>query len=153
MNRLKDKEIKLIVSGEFYSNETRYKKIIYNLRLKDKLYLFTEFIPNSEVKYYFSASDVVILPYRDATQSGIVQIAMNFGKPVIATKVGGLEEVISNNKTGFIVEKENPAALSEAIDKFYFENKESEFVENIGKEVQKYSWEKFTNGILELIRS
>ena len=153
MKKLKDEEIKLIIAGEFYSNEDKYKKIINDHKLNDKLYLFTKFIPTSEVKYYFSASDVVILPYRDATQSGIVQIAMNFRKPVIATNVGGLGEVVINNRTGYIVEKENPKALSETIDKFYSENKESEFIENISSEVEKYSWENFTNEILELIKN
>ena len=153
MKKLKDEEIKLIIAGEFYSNEDKYKKIINDHKLNDKLYLFTKFIPTSEVKYYFSASDVVILPYRDATQSGIVQIAMNFRKPVIATNVGGLGEVVINNRTGYIVEKENPKALSETIVKFYSENKESEFIENISSEVEKYSWENFTNEILELIKN
>jgi glycosyltransferase involved in cell wall biosynthesis len=153
VGQLQDKTIKLIIAGEFYSNESQYKKLINDLKLEDNLLLFTEFIPSSEVKYYFSAVDVVILPYRNATQSGIVQIAMNFRKPVIATNVGGLEEVIVNDKTGYIVEKENPAALSEAIDKFFLENKETEFVKNIGVDIEKYSWEKFTNGILELIKS
>ena len=78
---------------------------------------------------------------------------MNFRKPVIATNVGGLGEVVINNRTGYIVEKENPKALSETIDKFYSENKESEFIENISSEVEKYSWENFTNEILELIKN
>lgn len=144
--------LKLLVAGEFYSNEERYKKIIMNFRLEDSVYLHTDFIPTSEVKYYFSASDCVILPYKDATQSGIVQVAMNFRKPVIATNVGGLGEVIQNNKTGFIVEKENPRELANAIFNFYKDNKEKEFVRNIEKEVDKYSWKKFIDGIYELIK-
>jgi glycosyltransferase involved in cell wall biosynthesis len=113
--------------------------------------MFTDFIPTSEVKYYFSSADCVILPYRDATQSGIVQIATNFSKPVIAANVGGIGEVIENNKTGFIVEKENPEALAEAIQKFYLESRETEFVKNIAVEVKKYSWESFVSGIFELL--
>jgi D-inositol-3-phosphate glycosyltransferase len=152
MKILKNKiDVKLIVAGEFYSNEDNYIKLIADLDIKDSLHLFTDFIPTSEVKYYFSASDAVILPYKDATQSGIVQIAMNFRKPVIAANVGGLGEVIKDGKTGFIVEKENPKQLSDAIEKFYKENKESEFVINIEKEIEKYSWEKFISGMLELV--
>ncbi|HKI77474.1 MAG TPA: glycosyltransferase [Ignavibacteriaceae bacterium] len=153
LNLIKDKSIKLIVAGEFYSNEEKYKRIIYDNKLDDRLYLFTDFIPTSEVKYYFSASDAVILPYRDATQSGIVQIAMNFSKPVIATNVGGLAEVIKEDKTGYIVERENPEALAKAIEKFYSENKEAEFVNNTKEEINKYSWDNFTHGILKLINS
>ncbi len=149
---LKDKvDLKLIIAGEFYSNEDNYKKLIEKLEIQDELYLHTDFIPTSEVKYYFSSCDAVILPYKDATQSGIVQIAMNFRKPVIATNVGGLAEVVKNNKTGFIVDKENPVILAETIIKFYSENKEKEFVENIEEELEKYSWEKFVDGMMKLI--
>jgi D-inositol-3-phosphate glycosyltransferase len=153
MSLLKDdKGIKLIVAGEYYSNSGKYADVIDKLGLKNQLYLFTDFIPTSEVKYYFSACDVVILPYRDATQSGIVQIAMNFHKPVIATNVGGLAEVISNNSTGFIVEKENPQKLADAIRKFYNEEMEVQFVTNIKKETEKYSWNNFVEGIYDLLK-
>ncbi len=145
--------LKLIIAGEFYSNEEKYKKLIENLGIQEKLYLFTDFIPTSEVKFYFSACDAVILPYKDATQSGIVQIAMNFNKPVIATNVGGLAEVVKNNKTGFIVEKENPRILAETIIKFYSEDKEKEFLVNIEKELEKYSWKRFVDGMMELVNS
>ena len=151
---LNDKiDLKLIVAGEFYSNEDKYKKLIEKLGIQDSLFMFTDFIPTSEVKYYFSACDTVILPYKDATQSGIVQIAMNFRKPVVATDVGGLSEVIKDNKTGFIIEKENPQILADTILKFYLENKEKEFVENIENELEKYSWKRFVEGMMELVKS
>jgi len=146
-----DLNVKLLIAGEYYSNEDKYLKIINDLGIKENILFFTEFIPTSEVKYYFSASDCVILPYRDATQSGIVQIATNFSKPVIAANVGGISEVIENGKTGYIVEKENPEALAAAIRKFYTESREREFVENIAVEVKKYSWENFVNGIYDLV--
>jgi D-inositol-3-phosphate glycosyltransferase len=145
--------VRLIVAGEYYSNEEKYNKIIKALGLQNKLYPFTDFIPTSKVKFYFSACDAVILPYRNATQSGIVQIAMNFHKPVIATNVGGLTEVISDNSTGFIVEKENPQKLATAIENFYLQNKEKQFVSNIIKETNKYSWNTFTEGLFDLIKS
>jgi glycosyltransferase involved in cell wall biosynthesis len=151
---LKNKiNLKLIVAGEFYSNEDKYKQLIEKLEIQDKLFLYSDFIPTSEVKYYFSACDAVILPYKDATQSGIVQIAMNFRKPVIATNVGGLAEVIKDSKTGFIIEKENPQILADTILKFYSENKEKEFVKNIEDELEKYSWKKFVEGMIELVSS
>jgi glycosyltransferase involved in cell wall biosynthesis len=151
MAELKGLDVKLIVAGEFYTDRDKYLNLIDDLRIKEKVYLFTDFIPTSEVKYYFSACDAVILPYKDATQSGIVQIAMNFRKPVIAANVGGLEEVIFDDRTGFIVEKENPEALANAITKFYKENKEDDFVNNLEKEVEKYSWGKFVKGMMETI--
>ena len=154
MAELKDKiNVKLIVAGEFYTDKEKYLNLIDKLNIKEIIYLFTDFIPTSEVKYYFSATDAVILPYKDATQSGIVQIAMNFKKPVIATNVGGLGEVILNNKTGYIVDKENPSQLAEAVMKFYNENREEEFIRNTEKEIEKYSWQKFAEGIMELVNS
>lgn len=151
---LKDKlDVKLLVVGEFYSHKEKYKSLINRLNISEKLLMFTDFIPTSEVKYYFSAADCIIIPYRNATQSGIVQIAMNFRKPVIASNVGGLGEVIKNGETGYIVDKENPAMLAEAILKFYEQEKESIFVSNIEKEVEKYSWAKFTDGIFDLIKT
>ena len=115
--------------------------------------MFNDFIPTDKVKCYFSAADAVILPYKDATQSGIVQIAVNFRKPVIATDAGGLSEVIEDGKMGYIVSKDNPEQLAEAISKFYDGNKELEFSENIGSLSEKYSWKRFSDGLLELIKT
>ena len=150
MPKVEVEQLRLIVAGEFYSDRDKYLKLIDELGIKNRVYLFTDFIPTSEVKYYFSAADAVILPYKDATQSGIVQIAMNFRKPVIAADVGGLAEVVMDNQTGFIVPKDNPDFLANAINKFYLENKESEFVNNVEREVEKYSWKKFVEGLKEL---
>jgi glycosyltransferase involved in cell wall biosynthesis len=141
---------KLIVAGEFYSNEDKYLKLIDELDIKNSVVLHKDFIPQDEVKYYFSACDVVVLPYKSATQSGIVQIANNFNKPMISTNVGGLGEVIQDGKTGYLVEKENHEQLAKAILKYYNENKESEFSNNIKLERQKYSWEVFVKEMLNL---
>ncbi|MEO8233753.1 MAG: glycosyltransferase [Ignavibacteriota bacterium] len=150
---LKDKNIKLIVAGEFYSDKERYFKMIDELNIKQNVFMFNDFIPTDEVKYYFSAADAVILPYKDATQSGIVQIAVNFQKPVIATYAGGLSEVIENEKMGYIVQKENPEQLANAICKFYNGNREKEFSQNISTLTEKYSWKRFVDGIFELIKA
>ncbi|OGU35919.1 MAG: hypothetical protein A2068_14325 [Ignavibacteria bacterium GWB2_35_6b] len=149
---LKDKlKIKLIIAGEFYENEEKYITLIDELGLKENVKLYNEFIPTAEVKYYFSAADAVVLPYRDATQSGIVQVANNFLKPVIATNVGALPEVVENNATGYLVEKENPEKLAQAILKYYNENKEEEFSKNISERLEKISWKNFTNELINFI--
>lgn len=153
MGRLKHNNIKLMVAGEFYTDKEKYLTLIDDLKIKDYVHLFTDFIPTSEVKYYFSACDAVILPYKSATQSGIVQIAMNFRKPVIATDVGGLKEVVLNKKTGFIVDEIDSGKIAEAINRFYEENLEDTFVKNIEHEVDKYSWERFTEGMIDLYSS
>jgi len=96
---IKDKiDFTLVVAGEFYSNEEKYISLIQKLEIENRVKLFSDFIPTNEVKYYFSACDVVVLPYKSATQSGIVQIANNFDKPMISTNVGGLSEVIENEE-------------------------------------------------------
>jgi glycosyltransferase involved in cell wall biosynthesis len=152
MSELKNKiSVKLVIAGEFYTDKERYINLIETLKINENICFFSDFIPTSDVKYYFSACDAVILPYKDATQSGIVQIAMNFKKPVIASNVGGLGEVVHHNKTGFILDKANPSLLANAILKFYDGKKEKEFVENIENEISKYSWEKFVKNMMELI--
>ena len=94
-----------------------------------------------------------MLPYKSATQSGIVQVAVNFCMPVIATNVGGIGEVIEDGKTGFVAEKENPEKLAKAIIKFYNEGKEKEFSLNMKSLKEKYSWQNFVKGMFELINT
>lgn len=145
-------DLALIVAGEFYSDKDKYTSMISRLGLNDNIFLFDLFIPAQEVKNFFSAADAVILPYKDATQSGIVQVAMNFRKPVIASNVGGLGEVVLDGATGYVVGKENPEALAEAIFRFYNEHREAEFVANIEREVDKYSWKTFVTGMFKFIK-
>jgi glycosyltransferase involved in cell wall biosynthesis len=147
----KELDVKLIVAGEFYEPEDKYIKLIKKHNLEESIILKKDFIPTTEVKYYFSASDAVVLPYKSATQSGIVQVAVNFCKPVIAANVGGIGEVIEDGKTGFVVEKENPEQLAEAIIRFYKEEKEKEFSSNMKSLKEKYSWQNFVKGMFELI--
>lgn len=147
---LKKVKVKLVAVGEAYEDELKYRNHIEKLGLSENVILNTDYVPNNEVGKFFSAADVVVLPYKSATQSGIVQIAYNFNKPVIATDVGGLSEVVINEKTGFIVEPNSPKKLAEAVIRFYEENKESIFVENVIQEKQKYSWDRMVESIEKL---
>lgn len=149
----KEMNIKLIVAGEFYEPEEKYIKLISKYNLEDSIILKKDFIPTTDVKYYFSASDAVVLPYKSATQSGIVQVAVNFCMPVIATNVGGIGEVIEDGITGFVVEKENPVKLAQAIICFYNEGKEKAFTDNMKSLKDHYSWQNFVKGMFELIRT
>ena len=149
---IKDKlDFTLVIAGEFYSNQDKYISQINNLKLENVIKIFSDFIPTEEVKHYFSACDVVVMPYKSATQSGIVQIANNFGKPTISTNVGGLAEVIKDGENGYLVEKENPKQLAETILKYFNENKEADFSKRIKMDSSKYSWNEFVRGLLELI--
>lgn len=138
-DKLRQSNIQLLVAGEYYSNKEEYEKLIQDLNLKDKLDLHTRFIPDDEVVKYFCAADVVVQPYKHATQSGVTQICYHFNKPMIVTNVGGLPEIVPNNKVGFVVSS-NENEVADAILKFYNENKEQEFIQNILEEKQKYSW-------------
>ncbi|MFA6950009.1 MAG: glycosyltransferase [Lentimicrobiaceae bacterium] len=147
--RLGQFHIKLLVAGEFYGNEEKYLKIIDDLKINEIIELRTCFIPNTEVYLYFCASDLVVQPYKNATQSGVTQIAYHFGKPMITTNVGGLSEMIADGKVGYVVEPE-PNAIEDAIFRFYSERRETEFVKNVITERERFSWDGLLNKIESL---
>lgn len=136
--------IKLIVAGEFYCNSEPYFNLIDEYGIKDDVIMVNDFIPDSKVATYFSACDLVVQPYKSATQSGVTQIAYNFNKPMIVTNVGGLEEFVPDNRVGFVVAP-NPEDVAQAIKKFFKNGFSKEFSRNIELEKEKYSWNYFIN--------
>ena len=149
---LKKIKVRLLIVGEFYEDESVTKDRIRDLKLEKNISVVSDYVPNEKVKYFFCASDCVVLPYIDATQSGITQIAYYYDKPVIATDVGGLSEVVLNNKTGFIVEPKNSKAIADSVVRFYEEDLEENFSLNAGEEKKNYSWETFTDAIKNLVK-
>jgi glycosyltransferase involved in cell wall biosynthesis len=149
---LRNSDIQLLVAGEYYSNREEYEKLIGEFNLQDKVEMHTRFIPDNEVYKYFCAADVVVQPYKHATQSGVTQICYHFNKPMIVTNVGGLPEIVPDNKVGFVVDP-HEAAVADAILRFYKENKEHEFIQNILEEKQKYSWKTMIEKIKSLVPS
>ena len=147
--RIKDKKLKLLVAGEFYEDDTDYLKIINDFDLKDDVIITKTFIPNSEVVNYFCAADIVVQPYRHATQSGVTQIAYHFNKPMLVTDVGGLKEMVSHQVVGY-VSQPNANAVADAINDFYSENKEEFFIKGIQQEKLKYAWQIMVDKTLEL---
>jgi glycosyltransferase involved in cell wall biosynthesis len=145
-------DLRLIIAGEFYDDEQEYLEMMKDLEIPfENLVLATNYISNDEVAKYFCAANVVVLPYRDATQSGIVQIAYNFDVPVIATDVGGLAEVVIDGKTGFIVPHAKPEFVAHAVTRFFKENLEQSMVQGVIEEKKKYSWQTFVEGIERLV--
>jgi D-inositol-3-phosphate glycosyltransferase len=144
--------LKLIVAGEFYSSPEPYLQLIKDLNLEEKIILKTDFIPDEEVVNYFCAASLVVQPYKNATQSGVTQIAYHFEKPMVVTNVGGLPELVPNGKVGFVT-KTDPGAIAEAILHFYIQNLESVFVNGIKMEKQKYTWGKMVKSIEEVVDS
>ncbi|MCB0822497.1 MAG: glycosyltransferase family 4 protein [Bacteroidales bacterium] len=144
--KIKKLGIKLLVAGEFYTDAKPYFDIIKKHELVDQVIMSNDFIPDGEVANYFCAADVIVQPYKDATQSGVTQIAYHFEKPIITTNVGGLAEIVPDGVVGYVVE---PVAdqIAESIEKFYLQNKEIAFSENARTEKNKYSWENLINSI------
>lgn len=142
--------VKLLVVGDFDNNKQEYLDIIQQKEIDKNIDIYDGYIQDREVEKFFAATDLVVCPYKSATQSGIVQIAYGFEKPVVATNVGGLPDVIIDGKTGFLAEKESSDDLAEKIIDYFVMDAEAEFVTNIKKEADKYSWERMTDIILEL---
>jgi glycosyltransferase involved in cell wall biosynthesis len=145
-------DVRLMVVGEFYDEEQSYREQITRLGLGDAVHLNADYVANDRVGTYFSAADAVVLPYLSATQSGIAQIAYNFDRPVIATDVGGLGEVVLDGRTGFLVPPGDPHALASAIRKFYDEHREAAFAAAAREEKRKYTWEAMAGALEELAR-
>ena len=142
----------LVVAGEFYDDKEMYLRQIKKLGIEDKVAVLDQFISNEDVKYYYSAADVVTLPYISATQSGIVQIAYNYNKPVISSDVGGLPEIVDNGVTGYVVPSEQSKALADAILKYYAKNDEKKFSQNIQRKKGEYSWGKLAAAVESFIK-
>jgi D-inositol-3-phosphate glycosyltransferase len=147
--RVKEMNIKLLVAGEFYEDKKPYSDIIEKNNLQNSVILCDAFIPNEEVKYYFSAADLLTLPYRNATQSGVTQVAFHFEKPVVVTNVGGLSEIIPHNKCGYVVES-NPKAITDAMVDYFTNNRQPAMSAAMKEEKKKYDWSIFSNEIVNL---
>ncbi len=138
----------LLIAGEFYEDRKAYDEQIEKLGIRESLILHTDFIPDSEVKYYLCAADVVVQPYKNATQSGVTPLAYHFEKPMIVTNVGGLPSLVPNNKVGLIAEP-NAETLAEKILE-YFTKGEAYFLPHLIEEKKKFTWSKMTATIKQM---
>lgn len=140
-------DIHLLVAGECYEDWGFYQKIIDEHQIAPRVHLYTDFIPAEQVRVFFSAADLIVQPYRSATQSGISQIAYHFDKPMIVTNVGGLPEIVTNGVSGYVVAPE-PEAIAAAM-KDFFENKRSEkMIEGVRSEKERFSWQNLVEKLL-----
>ena len=146
---IRNQNIRLIVAGEFYTDSATYFDLIKEKGIEDLVIMSNDFIPDSEVNKYFSACDLVVQPYKSATQSGVTQIAYHFNKPMIITNVGGLGEFVPDGEVGFVVEPDS-RKVAKAILSFYKENYERAFIENIITLKEKYSWKYFLGNLKAL---
>lgn len=149
---LQNVQVKLLIVGEFWEDKEPYLKTIEELGLQGNIEVIDRYVPNEEVGLYFSAADVVVLPYVDATQSAIVSLAYGFEKPVITTLVGGIPEVVKDGETGLIVPPQDSKALGEAIVRYFEEDLSARFTPNIRAQVQggAFSWGRLVRLIEEI---
>lgn len=147
--RLRTKKLKLIVAGEFYEEEAPYKKLAADSGAANDILFYDHYIPDKEVGHFFCAADLVVQPYKSATQSGVTQIAYYFDKPMLVTDVGGLKEIVNHGKCGYVVEPD-PKSIADSILDFIDNKRGSSFTECVKKEKEKFSWNKITNSITEV---
>ncbi len=154
MKLLKERDFKvqLWVVGDFGEDKDEYVEQIRRFKIEDQVQMVEGYVPDDEVEKYFAASDLVVLPYLSATQSGIVQIAFGFEKPVLVTEVGGLPDVVTNGKTGYVVEPQSAEMIAEAIMDYYINNRREAFVSQIEKEKDRFSWKTFVDTMMEMVR-
>jgi glycosyltransferase involved in cell wall biosynthesis len=146
---IRRQEIKLMVAGEFYEDAKQYLDLVSEYNLQDQVILKTNFIPDSEVKFYLCAADCVVQPYRNATQSGVTPLAYHFEKPMIVTNVGGLPSLVPDKKVGLIAEP-NAQNIAEKIIE-YFTLGEEFFLPYLREEKKKYTWKVMTEAILNIV--
>lgn len=144
--RIKENGYKLVVAGEFYEDPVKYTELIRSLQLEDQVILFNEFIPENKIRYFFSAADVLVQPYRHATQSGVTPLSMHFELPMIVTDAGGLKEMVVDKVTGIVVQKD-PASISNGILDYFMKGKEF-FIPALIEQKKSYSWSVMADGIL-----
>jgi len=152
-NELKDNpNINLIIAGEFYEDKQPYLDLIEKYQIQNQVILHAKFIANEDVKLYFSAADLVALPYRTATQSGVTQVSFHFEVPTLVTNVGGLGEIIPHQKAGYVVEP-NGKAIAESIKDYFTNHRMPLYTEGMKQEKQKYDWKIFVNEVFDLFQS
>lgn len=142
---------KLLVVGEFYDSPGEYYERIEKLNLKDHVNIVNKFVPNEEVGKYISVSDVVVLPYKSGTQSGVLNISYGFHKPVIVTRVGSLPDDVEEEKTGIVVEPNNKSELVNGINRFFELSNSVNFGENIKNKINSQEFSKVTNVFEKII--
>lgn len=148
--RLLPDVVGLDVVGDFADSSMKYRAMIDSFNLKERVTIREGYVPDREVEKYFRGCDAVVLPYIEATQSGIAQIALGFGKPVISTTAGGLAEVVLDGKTGVLCRPSDPEDLAAAIKRFYELKGSVDFASNIEADSERFSWEHMVKTIEDL---
>ena len=151
MGKMHDKlpNLRLLIAGEFYEQEEGYREQIKNLGLTEKVIIRNEFIPDADLRLYFGAADLIVQPYKTATQSGVTQVAFHFEKPMLVTNVGGLGEIVHDHKMGYAVQP-NAEYIAEAIMDYYENDRQEDYTQYLILEKEKYSWSILTKAFTHI---
>lgn len=149
---VKDKlpNLRLLVAGEFYEDELKYRNRIAAAGLQERVIIRDEFIPDADLRKYFGAANLIVQPYKSATQSGVTQVAFHFEKPMLVTNVGGLSEIVHHSRMGYAVPPE-PTEIAAAISDYYLNDRQAAFTEYLIHEKDKYAWSRMTDTFLRLL--
>lgn len=148
-----DDTYQLVIAGEAYDDFEKYQQLIDSSPLKNNIFLFNRYIGDEEVPVFFSAADVCVLPYRSATQSGITSISYHFELPLVATRVGGLHEIVKHKETGIIADACEPGLIAQALRDYFSNNQPEKFCANIRKLKEELSWKNFANKLVSFSNS
>ena len=141
--------LQLIVAGEFYEDEDKYRAQISNNQLTNKVIIKNEFIADADLRKYFGAANLIVQPYKTATQSGVTQVAFHFEKPMLVTNVGGLGEIVHDHKMGYAVEP-NADAIAAALTDYYTHSRQADYTEYLIKQKDNYSWSKLAESFVKI---
>ena len=149
--KVKDRlpELQLIIAGEFYENEDKYRAQITANGLDERVIQRNEFIPDADLRKYFGAADLIVQPYKSATQSGVTQVAFHFEKPMLVTNVGGLGEIVHDHQMGYACEPSAEAIAEDLLD-YFTNNRLEDYTSYLQKEKIKYAWSNMTAAFLKI---
>lgn len=143
--------LQLIIAGEFYEDEDKYRAQIAQLGLADRVIIRNEFIPDGDLRKYFGAADLIVQPYKTATQSGVTQVAFHFEKPMLVTNVGGLGEIVHDHQMGYACEPTAEAIANDMSD-YFTNNRQEAYTSYLQKEKTKYTWSKMTEAFIKILK-
>ena len=143
--------LQLIIAGEFYEDEDKYRAQISNNQLTNRVIIKNDFIADADLRKYFGAANLIVQPYKTATQSGVTQVAFHFEKPMLVTNVGGLGEIVHDHKMGYAVEP-NADAIAAALTDYYTHSRQADYTEYLIKQKDNYSWAKLATAFLRIVK-
>ena len=145
-------DYQLVIAGEAYENFKKYDDLIAESPNKDRIILYRRYIPDSEVASFFSVTDLCVLPYKSATQSGVVAVSFHFEVPVLVTDKGNLKDTIAPYNTGIVVDESDAVLLTKAINQFFDNGRMEEYKINIKVFKQKFTWDHMADKIIDLYK-